>query len=799
MKFTLSWLKYHLKTESSLEELTDKLSMLGLEVETIRDQAKILRPFKISCVTSVNMHPNADRLKICKVDAGDGIVQVVCGAPNVREGMKGVFAPAGTYIPGTELTLKSTTIRGQESHGMLCSEREMGLSDDHEGIIELPLEAPTGEKWASWSGLDDPVIEIALTPNRGDCASVRGIARDLAASGLGTLRPLPKFKHRGSFDSPIKWQRQFSEDEDNACPIVAGRFFRNVRNGESPAYIQNRLRAIGLRPISLLVDITNWLTFDLGRPLHVFDADKLSGDLTIRLSHNGEKIIALDGQTYTLPNGVIVIADKIGLQGIGGLMGGMLSSCDENTKNVFLEVALFDPVRIAEAGRKLGISSDARYRFERGIDQDSLEWGCEIASQMIMKLCGGEASQVTTNGKRPRTLRKRMLKVSRVKALTGVDMPTHIIVNILENLGFKPRQKDAEITVSVPSWRPDIDGEADLVEEVLRVYGYENIPEIPLFPPKAGLILKRPLSQTRVERVRRKLASCGLVEAVTYSFINSKHAEYFGGVKSELSLVNPISSDLDVMRPSVLPGLLTAVARNQSRGVNDIKLFEVGPVYQNDKPDGQQNVACGLRVRSISERHWSEARRNVDAIDSKSDAMAALDYIGIPINKLDICRDAPKWFHPGKSASLRLGKVLLGHFGELHPTSVDAMQVLGPISAFEIYLDNLPQGRAKGLVKETLKLPTLHPVYRDFAFIVDKTVEAGEVTRAVLNADRGLITDATLFDVYQGKGMEDNKKSLGIMVVIQPEEETLTDEKIESVSRAVVDEVEKRTGGILRK
>jgi len=799
MKFTLSWLKYHLKTESSLEELTDKLSMLGLEVETVEDRSKNLQPFKIGCVTSVSAHPNADRLKICEVDAGSGVVQVVCGAPNVHKGMKGVFAPAGTFIPGTKLKLKSTSIRGEESHGMLCSEREMGLSDDHNGVIELPSEAPTGDRWAAWSGLDDPIIEIALTPNRGDCASVRGIARDLAASGLGTLRPLPEIKHHDSFESPIKWQRNFTETENNACPMVAGRFFRNVQNGESPAFIQKRLRAIGLRPISLLVDITNWLTFDLGRPLHVFDADKLTGNLTMRLSHDGEQINALDGQIYNLPKDIVVIADKTGLQGIGGIMGGMSSSCDENTKNVFLEVALFDPIRIAEAGRKLGISSDARYRFERGVDPESIHWGCEIASQMIIKLCGGEASKVTMSGRLPRKQATKTLKVPRVQALTGVEIPTQVIVNILENLGFEPQHKEDKVIVRVPSWRPDIDGEADLIEEVLRVYGYDKIPEVPLLPLNSVSSVPSDLSQTRVEKVRRKLASRGLVEAVTYSFIQSKNAEYFGEAKTELALVNPISSDLDLMRPSIFPGLLSAVARNQSRGVNNIKLFEVGPVYMDDKPDGQHNIACGLRVRSANERHWSEQIRDVDAIDAKSDAMALLEFIGVPINKLKVCRDAPNWFHPGKSASLRLGKNLLGYFGELHPTPVDAMQVLGPISAFEIFLDNLPQARSKKPAKDMFNLPSLHPVNRDFSFIVDKGVEAGEVLSAALNADRGLVSDATLFDIYQGDGVEKNKKSVGVMVVIQPEKETLTDTQIDTVSRSVVDEVEKRTGGILRK
>jgi len=798
MKFTLSWLTHHLITEASLAEITDKLSMLGLEVEEVDDRAAALAPFKIGYVTSARQHPNADRLRLCTVDTGEGEVQVVCGAPNAREGMKGVFAPSGSYIPGTDMTLKPSKIRGEESHGMLCSEREMGLSDDHDGIIELPDDAPVGESWAAWAGMDDPVIEIALTPNRGDCASVRGIARDLAAAGLGELRPLPDDHEAGAFESPIKWKRDFPDGADDACPAVAGRYFRNVTNGDSPAFIQDRLRAIGLRPISALVDITNWLTFDLGRPLHVFDADKVSGDLTMRFARAGEKIEALDERTYTLDDGMIVIADDNGPQGIGGVMGGMASGCTEDTKNVFLEVALFDPIRISEAGRKLGILSDARYRFERGIDPNSIEWGCEIATRMILKFCGGEASEVVMAGEKPAERAEKTLDPARVASLTGVDIPASESTNILDKLGFEPESKDGKIAVTVPPWRPDIDGEADLIEEVLRIHGFDAIPEVPLRTGRAIAASPRDDGQRRAERVRRGLAARGLVEAVTYSFIDSDHAAHFGGVSAALTLANPISSDLDAMRPSILPGLLAAVARNQARGVADPLLFEVGPHYEDDTPEGQRLVAAGLRAQNAAPRHWSAPARAVDAMDAKADALAALAAAGAPTGNLQVTRDAPGWYHPGRSASLRLGKNVLGYFGELHPATVEAMEATGPVAAFEVFLDAVPPARRKGAAKPLLDLPALQPVHRDFAFIVDEAVEAAEVLRAVRNADQKLITDAALFDVYQGKGMEEGRKSLGVMVTLQPREATLTDEQIDAVAGAIVAAVEKRTGGGLR-
>ena len=799
MKFTLGWLKEHLETDASLEEITDRLSMLGLEVEEIHNRGAALAPFVIGYVKEARQHPNADRLRICMVDAGHGEIQVVCGAPNARAGMKGVFAPSGTYVPGTGIELKQASIRGEESNGMLCSEKEMGLSDDHDGIIELPDDAPIGANWAAWAGLDDPVIDIALTPNRGDCASVRGIARDLAGAGLGTLKPLDTEPVAGNFASPIKWVRDFPKGAGNACPMVVGRYFRNVRNGPSPQWLQDRLRAIGLRPISALVDITNWSTFDLGRPLHVFDADSVSGNLTMRFARAGETLGALDERSYTLDDGMIVIADDAGVQGIGGVMGGAGSGCGDDTNNVFLEVALFDPILIAEVGRKLGIMSDARYRFERGIDPTSASWGAEIATRMILDLCGGEASELVSAGEMPVWQRDCFLRTQRTLSLGGVDVSAAASDAILTNLGFETRIDGDIIHCGIPPWRPDIDGEADLVEEVLRIHGYDAIPSVATDRDNAVPKPVRNVAQSRAESARRMLAARGLVEAVTYSFMEASRADLFGGVVDGMRLVNPISADLDVMRPSILPNLVAAIARNQARAIDNLALFELGPHYSDDTPDGQALVAAGLRAGATSARNWAEAPRPVDALDAKADALAALEASGAPVGNLQISADAPDWYHPGRSACARLGPTILARFGELHPRILRAMEVEGPIAAFEVFLDNVPPARKKaGTAKPLLTLSPFQPVHRDFAFIVDEAIAASDVLKTIRSVDRNLITDVSLFDIYRGKGVDDHKKSFALAVTLQPVEATMTDDQIDAVADKIVAAVVKQNGGILR-
>ena len=802
MKFTLKWLKEHLETEASLLEITDKLTMLGLELESVEDRAAELAAFKVAYVKEARPHPNADRLSVCIVDTGEEEVQVVCGAPNARTGMKGVFAPSGVYIPGTDMVLKPGEIRGEASNGMLVSEREMGLSDEHEGIIEVPADAVVGTPFAEVLGLDDPVIDIAITPNRGDCLGVRGIARDLAAAGLGTLKPFDDAPVPGTFDSPIAWKRDLPGDLGNVCPYVAGRYFRNIENRPSPAWMQTRLRAIGLRPISALVDITNYVTYDLGRPLHVFDADKVRGDPTMRMARPGEEILALDGETYRLDPDMVVIADEAGPEAIGGVMGGEASGCTADTTNVFLEVALFEPIRVAATGRKLGILSDARYRFERGLDPQSAVWGAEVAARLVLELCGGEASHVVSAGELPATRRVIEHRPARVAQLGGVEVAIEAQIQILTDLGFEVAGSGDILRATVPGWRNDVEGEACIVEEVLRIHGFDQIPTVMLdrghYLPQAVLTL----AQRRVSLARTALARRGLEEAVTFSFVSGRQAELFGGGGADLRLVNPISSDLDVMRPSVLPGLVAAAARNADRGFDDLGLFEVGPQYADATPKGQSRVAAGLRAGCASPRHWATPARGADAYDAKGDALAALAACNAPVDKLQITADAPAWYHPGRSGSFCLGPKVLAHFGELHPRILRGFDLRGPAAGFEVFLDNIPQPKAKkkegGKLRPAIVLAPLHAVLRDFAFVVDEDVPAEKVLRAARSADKTLIAGVELFDVYAGKGIEDGKKSLAIAVTLQPTEKTMTDAEIDAVSKKVVAQVNKATGGVLR-
>jgi phenylalanyl-tRNA synthetase beta chain len=798
MKFTLSWLKEHLDTGASLAELRDRLTMLGLEVEGIANPAETLKGFVVGYVVEAVQHPNADRLRLCKVDTGAGIVQVVCGAPNARTGMKGVFAPTGSFIPGTGITLKASKIRGEESNGMLCSVRELQLGDDHSGIIDLPAETKTGAPAAEALGLDDPVIEIKATPNRADCLGVHGIARDLAASGLGTLRPFKAERVAGTFMSPIKWTHGYQPKPDSPCPMVAGRYFRGVKNGPSPDWLQRRLKAIGLRPISALVDITNLVTFDLNRPLHVFDAKKLAGDLVMRQAREGETILALDGKTYTLDPSVAVIADSKGVHGIGGVMGGEDTGVREDTTEVFLEVAYFTPTPVAATGRKLGIQSDARYRFERGIDPQSVQWGVDVATRLILELCGGEASEVVQSGVMPDWQRSYTLRLDRVKTLTAIDVPAKETAEILTRLGFKV-SGSGPWTAAVPSWRPDIVGEADLVEEVARVWGFDRIPAVSL--PALSATSKPVLDplQRRVPLARRALASRGMNEVVTWSFMGRAKAERFGAQqRAELRLLNSIDATLDTMRPSILPNLIDAAARNEARGLHDPALFEVGPQYKDATPHGQSRMATGLRHNMAVPRNWAGPVRTVDAFDAKADALAVLMAVGAPDN-LATHAGAPDWYHPGRSGTLKLGDRVMAWFGELHPELVSAADLKGPVAAFEVFLDAPPLPKVRATkARPRLVLSAFQPVERDFAFMVDAGVEAERLVRAARNADKTLIAAARVFDVYAGKGVPEGKKSLAVTVTLQPMERTLTDAEIEAVCDKIVAQVAKATGAVLR-
>jgi phenylalanyl-tRNA synthetase beta chain len=800
MKITLSWLKDHLDTDAGADAIAQRLTALGLEVEEVVDRSRDLAAFKVARVVTAEKHPNADKLKVCTVDTGSETIQVVCGAPNARAGMKSVFAPVGAVIPGTGDLLKKGVIRGVESNGMLCSEREMGLSQAHEGIIELPDDAPVGEPFARLLGLDDPLIDISLTPDRADCAGVRGIARDLAAAGMGRLRPLDCRPVPGVFRGRTSVTLDFPGGDTTPCPLFLGRSIRGVRNGPSPRWLQDKLTAIGLRPISALVDITNFMTHDLNRPAHVFDEGRLRGGLTLRFARPGETLAALNGKTYALDDGMTVIADEGGVLSLGGIMGGESTGCTEETTEVFLEIALFDPIRTAQTGRRLGIESDARYRFERGVDPAFAFEGLEIATRLILDLCGGEAGEPVVAGAVPDHRRVLTLRPDRVLTLGGVDVPVESQLSILADLGFRPeRGGDGLIHAVVPSWRADVHGEADLVEEVLRVWGFDHIPATPL---ERTATVSRPALDERQRRVgaaRRALAARGLFEAVTWSFMDGTRAELFGGVHPGLKLLNPISADLDVMRPSLLGNLIQAAVRNADRGFPDLGLFEVGPAWRDPTPGGQDTVAAGLRAGAAAARNWAGPQRPVDVFDAKADVLAVLEAAGAPTANLQVTADAPGWYHPGRSGVFRLGPTVLARFGEIHPAVLEALGAKGRAVGFEVLLDAVPlPKRRSGTARALLQLSPFQPVERDFAFLVGEDVEADRLVRAARAADKALIADVGVFDVYRGPGLEPGTKSVALSVTLQPRERTLTEEEIEAVGARVVAAVAKATGATLR-
>lgn len=805
MKFTLSWLKDHLETDAPLDVIVEKLTAVGLEVEEVVDKASLLAPYTIAYVISAEQHPNADRLRVCMVDIGDGTpIQVVCGAPNARTGMKGVFAGPGTYIPGKDVTLGVGTIRGVESRGMLCSEAELELSDEHDGIIELPDDAPVGQPYAVYAGLDDAVIDVGLTPNRPDCTSIHGIARDLAAAGLGTLKEKAVKPVAGTFQSPVTITRDLAMDDRHLCPAFALRYIRGVKNVASPEWMQRRLKAIGLRPINALVDVTNYMTYDYGRPLHVFDAAKVTGNLVVRRARDGEEIVALDQRTYRLDSGNIVIADDKGVESIGGVMGGEFSGCDENTVDVLVESALWDPLNIAQSGRKLGIVSDARYRFERGVDPAFCRPGIELATAMILEFCGGEPSETMLVGEVPEPKKVIEFPWSETRRLTSLDIPEAEMRTILSSLGFVVEGEGATVKVSVPTWRPDVDTKSDIVEEIVRIAGLERIISAPLSRIEAT-VLKAVLTplQKRTRMAKRTLATRGLVEAVTWSFIAKDEALLFGGGQPSLALANPIAAELSDMRPSLLPGLLKAAQRNADRGITDVAIFEVGQCFRNDEPDGQTVVATGVR-RGLSKapaagRSWT-GNEPVDAFDAKADAVGLLTALGVPVGGLQMVPGGPEWFHPGRSATLQFGpKMVVGAFGEIHPKIARALDIKGTHVAFEIDLSALPPQKTKPTrSKPKLVLSDFQPVSRDFAFVVDRDVAASDIIKAVQSADRQLVTAIEIFDLYEGTGVGEGKKSVAVGVTLQPMEKTLTDAEIEAVATKIVAEVTKKTGATLR-
>ncbi|MBN9562782.1 MAG: phenylalanine--tRNA ligase subunit beta [Alphaproteobacteria bacterium] len=818
MKFSLSWLRDHLETDAPLERITDTLTMIGLELEGVEDRGAALASFRIARVIEAAPHPNADRLRVCRVDAGEGEVSVVCGAPNARTGMKGVFAAPGSFIPGSGLTLKVGEIRGVKSAGMLLSYREMGLGEDHTGIVELPEDAPVGEAYARWAGLDDPVIEIGVTPNRGDALAIRGIARDLAAAGLGSLKPWNPTPVPAGFQGGPRWAIEWPE----ACPWVLGRTIRGVRNGPSPKWLADRLTALGLRPINALVDVTNFFTLDLGRPLHVFDVGKLSGDVLTLRRGSGETFRALNGRDYTAGPEDCVIADAAGMQSLAGVMGGEATGCDEGTTSVFIECALFDPIRVALTGRRHQIVSDARQRFERGIDPALMPDATEAATRMILELCGGEPGAVVSAGDEPAWQRDATMRFERLAGLGGADILPDEAVASLERLGFAVRQRDAaRVTVAVPSWRNDvaaqvaldqadalpasgvaaegcaeIEPECDLIEEVLRLRGLDAIPPVSL--PRAAPVPAATLTpaQTRTALARRTLAARGLAECVTFSFMAAKEAALFGATPEALRLLNPIAADLDQLRPTPVATLAFAAARNAARGFPDAGLFEIGPAFAESAPDGQQLVAAGLRA-GATPRGWIVPARAFDAMDAKGDLWSALAALGVPMEALTVTPDAPGFYHPGRSGTVRQGpKTVLGTFGELHPRLRAELDLPGTAVAFELFLDAIAEPKRRR--KSAPDLPAYQPVRRDFAFVVDEATSADAVLRAARGAERALIAGVTLFDVYAGDKLPSGKKSIAVEVTFQPRERTLTDAEIEAAAQKVVAAVGKATGGALR-
>ena len=794
MKFTLSWLKTHLETTATLKEITDKLTAIGLEVESVEDRGAALSAFTVAKILETSRHPEADKLQICKVLSDVGELQIVCGAANARSGLFVVLAKEGTLIPANGMVIKKAKVRGVESFGMLCSLEELGLADNSEGILELP-ESEIGAKVADILGLNDPVIDIAITPNRADCLGVRGIARDLAAAGLGELRA----SGYGLQTLNPKAQSQILVTiETPNCPQFIGCYIKGVKNGTSPDWLKARLEAIGQKSISALVDITNYFTNDLCRPLHAYDASKISGNLVVREAKSGEKLPALNGKEYDLPAGVTIIADAQKPLAIAGVIGGIESGCTVATTDVFLEVALFEPTSVAKAGRALQIDSDARYRFERGIDVAFVEEAAKRAVAMILELCGGEASELVYAGQAPDYKHEITFNPACVLSLGGVDISAEKSLEILENLGFTINGN----LVTPPSWRADIEGEADLVEEILRIYGYDKIPTTPL-PKVSGITpIALKLPQKRVHIAKRLLANRGMLELQTWSFMPAAWAEMFGGAKPELTLINPISADLDTMRPSILPNLLDAAKRNSARGFADISFFEVGLQFHDVTPAGQANMATGIRLGTAENANYdgglySQKPRKIDAMDAKADAIAVLQTLGV--NKFEIATsNLPNYYHPNRSGALVLGKNVLAYFGEIHPKIAAKFDLEIRIAAFEIFLDNVPVARSKGTAKPQLKISEYQVVHRDFAFIVDEKTTAATIEKEINKADKNLINNVEIFDVYVGKGVETGKKSVAVKVTIQPTEKTLTEVEISAVSSAIIAAAEKTFGGILR-
>ena len=776
MKFSLSWLKQHLDTEADAKTVAETLTRIGLEVEGAHNPAEALAPFKVARVLAAERHPQADKLQVLTVDAGDGPTQVVCGAPNARAGMLGVFGGPGAYVPGSDMTLKKAAIRGVESNGMMCSTRELELGDDHDGIIELPADAPVGASFADYAGLDDAIFDVAITPNRQDCLGVRGIARDLAAAGLGALRPFDVPSIEGSFDNPV----EIRIEDKEGCPAFYGRTVRGLTNGASPEWMQRRLKAAGQRPISALVDITNYVMLDLGRPAHAYDIRELKGAVVARRARDGEKVLALNEKEYVLDPSMTVIADDAQVHDIGGIMGGEHSGVSETTTDTLLEIAYFTPERIAKTGQALGLTSDARSRFERGVDPSFLDEGLAILTGLILDICGGEASRVTRVGAAPVEAKRVPFDPAKTLALGGIDVSADLQNDILTSLGFAVEGGDA----IVPSWRRDVDGPADLVEEVVRIVGFDEIPSTPLPRADGAARPTATRAQTIERKVRRVAAARGLDEAINWSFIGEAEAALFGGAAHVVA--NPISEEMKYMRPSMIPGLVAAARRNVDRGASTVRLFEVGRRYLND---GERPTVGLLMTGDKAPRDWQSGKaQGFDAFDAKAEVLALLDAAGAPTANLQLTMDAGETWHPGRSARLGLGpKTILAAFGELHPRIAKALDAPAGTIAAEIYLDAIPAPRSNDRARPAFAPPALQAVTRDFAFLVPADLSADALVRAVRGADKAVITGARLFDRYEGE----QGLSLAIEITLQPGDKSFTDAEIAEISAKVVAAAEK--------
>ncbi|MFI3242312.1 MAG: phenylalanine--tRNA ligase subunit beta [Alphaproteobacteria bacterium] len=790
MKFSLNWLKSHLETSADVKEIADTLDRIGLEVEEIINPADNLKGFKIAQITTAEKHPNADRLKLLNVFDGTDNYQVVCGAPNAAAGLKGVFAKAGDIIPLYNEALKVGKIRDIESFGMMCSEKELLLSDNHDGIIELPADAVIGA--GAETAFDvDVVFEINVTPNRAECLGVRGIARDLAAAGIGTLKPLnvPTIATNGACPVSIKI------DDLKACSLYVGRVIKNVDNTkQSPEWLRQRLTSIGLRPISPLVDITNFINFDLAHPMHAFDADKLKGNINVRLASQGEKFIALDEKEYALDDKCLGICDDEGIQCLAGIMGGLSKGCSASTQNIFLESAVFDAENIARTGRKFGIESDSRYRYERFVDKTNASEVSNYATSLILEICGGQASDLFIAGSNDAKGAVATLRKDRIKNFIGLDVEAAKQKEILETLGFEVKDLGDKFEATTPSWRGDIECEADLVEEVLRMVGLDSVPMTPL--PVVPNVAPLTELQKHTLEVKKTLAAKGLFETVTFSFGNSKVSQDFRKDQEPVMLINPISADLDEMRPSIIPNLLQGAKGNMAKSYNDVCIFEVGPEFFGPNPKEQKVVATGLRTGSTSAKHWAEKPRSFDVFDVKKDALDVIGAVNVGLKETaQIVAEAPSYYHPNRSGAIKLGKNVIAYFGDIHPTILKQLGIKQNVCCFEVYLENIPQ--AKG-GKKKLESFTLQPVMKDLAFIVNKNVKAIDLMVSVKNADKKLITDVRVFDVFEGTGVEDGKKSVALALKLQPVDATLTDKDIEDLIFKVSSEVAKKTGGVLR-